>query len=180
MVRILNLSLLTPELTISRILVTESPLSTLAGRAVLFGFERLIPGRGRLKEERLHCSSSHKLHSLSCWKDPRNLGVPLLIMWCVLCWQKKGVSCQEIRVPYELTTQTPRSSGEGQPFCMGGVIFPRISCRPFQLTPCLPETGPRFVPTMTTGCLVSNPLPLMSSSKKGGSESIELRLVNLE
>ena len=32
---------------------------------------------------------------------------------------------------------------------------------------------------MTTGCLVSNPLPLISS-KKGGSELIELRWVNLE
>ena len=146
MVRILNLSLLTPELTISRILATESPLSTLAERAVLFGFGRLIPGRGRLKEDRLHCSSSQKLHSLSCWKDPRNLGMLILIMCCVLCWQKKGVSCKEIRVPYELTTQTPRSSGEGQPFCLGACSFLKYPAILSSSHPVFQRWGPGLSP----------------------------------
>ena len=116
-----------------------------AGRTALFGFGRLISVRGRLKEERLIAVAATS-PTPYCWKDPRNLGMLVLIMWCVLCWWKEGVSCKEIQVPYEFTTQTPRSSGEGQPVCMGGCSFLKYPAVLSSSHPIFQRGGPGLSP----------------------------------
>ena len=102
---------------------------------------------GKAKGGKAYCSSSHKPHSLNCWKDSRNLGMlVLMIMWCVLCWWKEGVSCKEIQVPYEFTTQTPRSSGEGQPVCVGGCSFLKYPAVLSSSHPIFQRGGPGLSP----------------------------------
>ena len=156
MERILNLSLLTPELTISRILARITPVSPGRKNSPVWVWKTHIC-EGKAKGGKAYCSSSHKPHSLLLEgpQEPWDAR-PDHVVCVVLVEGRRQLQGDPSAIRAHHTNTQEFWGGPAR--LHGGMFFPKIPCCPFQLTPYLPERGSWFVPTMTTGCLVSNPL----------------------